>query len=182
MVLWASGPRPCCQGQASLLRFRGARQGLMCGNFLLDPVPLRSLLFSPSALVGLFYPSEKGPSIFFRLFLSCPASPAPGSDPQRRKGCPSPWSGKAGPLPRAVVVTTVLAPRAVGAGGPGPVEAPTLYNGSATPGMLTAQWGCVPRRQMCGEHRWNRAACSERGPQGGHVSPSSTCRVQDSVV
>lgn len=81
---------PCCDsgGLADRnLRWLGPRQGLMCGNFLLDPVPLRSLLFSPSVLVGLFYPSEKGPSISFRLFLSCPSSPATGSDPEE-KGVP----------------------------------------------------------------------------------------------
>lgn len=131
---------PCCDsgGADRNLQWLGPCQGLMCGNFLLDPVPLRSLLFSPSALVGLFYPSEKGPSIFFRLFLSCPASPATGSDPQRRKGCPSPRSGKAGPLPRAVVITTLLAPRAVGAGGPGPVETPD-----------PVQWQCHARYGHC---------------------------------
>lgn len=59
------------------LQWLGPRQGMMCGNFLLLPVPLGILLFSPSALVVLFYPSEKGPSIFCRLFLSCPSSPAP---------------------------------------------------------------------------------------------------------
>lgn len=32
------------------------------------------------------------------------------------------WEGW--PVPRAVVITTLLAPRAVGAGGPGPVETP----------------------------------------------------------
>ena len=42
----------------------------MPGNFLLESVPSQLCLLSPSSLCRLFHPSEKGPSMFCRVFIS----------------------------------------------------------------------------------------------------------------